>query len=155
MAKKGGAPENLSPVKSTEEAKKRGRNGGKKSGEVRRRKRDAREAAKLILDLPCTDAMKKNLKAMGADEADFSNRVALFARAYVLAMSGDVNAMKFIIETSGETPKQQLEERRFENELGQQEGSNNAVDDWVNSIPDLPDEEETEDGDTDSTSEKA
>ena len=147
MARKGGAPENLKPIKSKEEAKKRGSNGGKKSGEVRRRKRDAREAAKLILDLPCSDAMKKNLKAMSVDEADFSNRVALFARAYVLAIGGDVNAMKFIIETSGETPKQQLEERRFENELGQQEGSNNAVDDWVNSIPDVLTEEEDTNGD--------
>ena len=55
--------------------------------------------------------------------------------------------MKFIIETSGETPKQQLEERRFENELGQQEGSNNAVDDWVNSIPDVLTEEEDTNGD--------
>lgn len=155
MARRGGAPENLKRIESSEEAKKMGSKGGKKSGEVRRRKRDAREAAKLILNLPCTDAMKKNLKAMGADEEDFTNRVALFARAYVLAMSGDVNAMKFIIETSGETPKQQLEERRFENELGQQEGSNNAVDDWVNSIPDLPGEEEAEDGDADSTAEKA
>ena len=154
MARKGGAPENLKPIKTTEEAKKRGSNGGKKSGEVRRRKRDAREAAKLILDLPCSDAMKKNLGQMGADEADYSNRVALFARAFVLAMGGDVNAMKFIIETSGETPKQQLEERRFENELGQQEGSNNAVDDWVNSIPDVLGEEEDTNGD-DGTGEKA
>ena len=147
MARKGGAPENLRPPKTSEEAKKRGRNGGKKSGEVRRRKRDAREAAKLILNLPCSDSMKKNLRAMAIDEEDFTNRVALFARAYVLAMGGDVNAMKFIIETSGETPKQQLEERRFENEIGQQEGSNNAVDDWVNSIPDVVEEEETVNGD--------
>lgn len=144
MAKKGGAPENLKPVRSKEEAKKRGRNGGKKSGEVRRRKRDAQQAAKLILNLPCTEAMQKNLKAMAVDEEDYTNRVALFARAFAQAMTGDVRAMQFIIDIAGETPQHQLEVKRFDNEIGQQEGSNNAVDDWVNSIPDVATEEEDE-----------
>lgn len=145
MARKGGAPENLDPVRSKDEAKKRGRNGGKKSGEVRRRKRDAQQAAKLILNLPvATEAMEKNLKTMKVDEEDFTNRVALFARAFTQAMTGDVKAMQFIIEMAGETPEHQLDKKRFENELDKQGGSNNAVDDWVNSIPDV--EEEEEDG---------
>lgn len=155
MAKKGGAPENLRPVLSKDEAKKRGRNGGIKSGETRRRKRDARAAAKLILNLPCTEAMEKNLRSMSVDEEDFTNRVALFARAFAQAMTGNVRAMEFIVKIAGETPEQELEQKRFDNEIGKQEGSNNAVDDWVNSIPDvMPEEEVTEDG-TDSTAEKA
>lgn len=155
MAKKGGAPENLKPVRSTEEAKKRGRNGGKKSGEVRRRKRDAQQAARLILNLPVsTDAMENNLKKMLVDEEDFTNRVALFARAFTQAMTGDVKAMQFIIEMAGETPEHQLEKKRFDNEIGKQEGSNNAVDDWVNSIPDADmDEEDDDDGNDGSTEE--
>lgn len=152
MARKGGAPENLDPVRSKEEAKKRGRNGGKKSGEARRRKRDAQQAARLILNLPvATETMEKNLKAMKIDEEDYTNRVALFARAFAQAMTGDVKAMQFIIEMAGETPDHQLEKKRFDNEIGRQEGSNNAVDDWVNSIPDV--EEDEEDGDDSSTEE--
>lgn len=146
MAKKGGAPENLKPVRSKEEAKKRGRNGGKKSGEARRRKRDAQQAARLILNLPvATGVMENNLKAMKLDEEDYTNRVALFARAFTQAMTGDVKAMQFIIEMAGETPDHQLEQKRFDNEIGKQEGGNNAVDDWVNSIPDVDEDEEDDD----------
>lgn len=145
MAKKGGAPENLKPVRSKEEARERGRNGGKKSGEARRRKRDAQQAARLILNLPVsTDAMENNLKKMHIDEEDFTNRVALFARAFTQAMTGDVKAMQFIVEMAGETPDQQLDKKRFENEVGKQEGSNNAVDDWVNAIPDVVIEDDEE-----------
>lgn len=158
MAKKGGAPENLKPVRSKEEARERGRNGGKKSGEARRRKRDAQQAARLILNLPVsTDAMENNLKKMHIDEEDFTNRVALFARAFTQAMTGDVKAMQFIVEMAGETPDQQLDKKRFENEIGKQEGSNNAVDDWVNAIPDVvtEDDEEVKADGEDSTTEKA
>ena len=141
MARKGGAPENLKPVRTKEEAKMRGKNGGKKSGEARRRKRDAKAAAKLILNLPCTKAVQKNLEALSVDEEDYTNRVALFARAFAQAMTGDVKAMEFLVEMAGETPKQQLDEKRFDMETGKQEGGNNAVDDWVNSIPDVVQEE--------------
>lgn len=145
MAKKGGAPENLKPVRTKEEARERGRNGGKKSGEARRRKRDAQQAARLILNLPVsTDAMENNLKKMHIEEEDFTNRVALFARAFTQAMTGDVKAMQFIVEMAGETPDQQLDKKRFENEIGKQEGSNNAVDDWVNAIPDVVTDEDEE-----------
>lgn len=158
MAKKGGAPENLKPVRSKEEARERGRNGGKKSGEARRRKRDAQQAARLILNLPVsTDVMENNLKKMHIEEEDFTNRVALFARAFTQAMTGDVKAMQFIVEMAGETPDQQLDKKRFENEIGKQEGSNNAVDDWVSAIPDVvtEDDEEVKADGEDSTTEKA
>lgn len=155
MAKKGGAPENLKPVRTKEEAKKRGKNGGIKSGEARRRKRDATAAAKLILNLPCTEAMEKNLRSMSVDEEDFTNRVALFARAFAQAMTGDVRAMEFLVKIAGETPEQELDKKRFDNEMGKQQGSNNAVDDWVNSIPDVTDDEEVDTNVDDSPTEKA
>lgn len=155
MAKKGGAPENLKPVRSKEEARKRGRNGGIQSGVARRKKRDARAAAKLILNLPCTEALEKNLRSMSVDEEDFTNRVALFARAFAQAMTGDVRAMEFIVKIAGETPEQELDQKRFDNEIGKQEGSNNAVDDWVNSIPDITTDEEVNEDVSDGTAKKA
>lgn len=42
-------------------------------------------------------------------------------------MTGDVRAMEFIVKTAGETPEQELDQKRFDNEIGKQEGSNNAV----------------------------
>ncbi len=141
MARKGGAPENLKPVRTKEEAKKRGANGGKKSGEARRRKRDAQAAAKLILDLPCSESTATNLEKMFVTEKDFTNRVALFARAFLSAQSGDVKAMEFLIKAAGEFPEQLLNKQKFDLEVGKQEGAGNVVDDWVNSIPEIEDEE--------------
>ena len=134
MAKKGGAPENLDPVRTKEEAKKRGRNGGKKSGEARRKKRDAKDAAKLILNLPCGETLAKNLLQLGIKEEDYTNRVALFARAFTVALKGDINAMRFLVDIAGETPHFQLEKERFDYEKGIKETGNNAVDDWVDAV---------------------
>lgn len=129
MAKKGGAPENLKPVRSKEEARERGRNGGKKSGEARRKKRDAQQAARLILDLPVSaEATANNLKKMFVQEEDLTNRVALFARAFAQAMSGDIKAMQFIVEMAGETPDQKLNKKRVENEIIRQNGTSTTSD---------------------------
>lgn len=145
MANKGGTPENLHPVRSSEEAKELGRKGGIASGKARRAKRDSKEAARLILDLPVSGPNESNLKALGIDEEDFSNRVALFARAYVKAMAGDINAMRFLVEIAGETPSQMIAQERFEMEKENGAGVNDAIDDWVNSIPDLVFEDEETD----------
>lgn len=142
MSRKGGAPENLKPVRTKEEAKKRGANGGKKSGEARRKKRDAKSAARLILDLPCTDGIAKNLKGMNISEEDFTNRVGIMARLFAEAMSGNVTAMKTMIEFAGELPNQQLEDKRFEKEMEGKEAGNNAVDDWVEAVLEADKQEE-------------
>ena len=42
-------PQNLKPVQTKEEARQRGRNGGVKSGEARRKQRDVRELTKTIM----------------------------------------------------------------------------------------------------------
>lgn len=142
MSRKGGAPENLKPVRTKEEAKKRGANGGKKSGEVRRAKRDAKSAAKLILDLPCAESIARNLKGMNVSEADFTNRVGIMARLFAEAMSGNVTAMRTMIEFAGELPTQQIEEKRFDAEMEKRESGNNAVDDWVEAVLEADNQEE-------------
>lgn len=150
MAKKGGTPENLDKIRTTEEARKRGRNGGIKSGETRRRKRDAKSAAKLVLDLECGANVAKNLKLMNISEEDFTNRVALMARLFAEGMSGNVTAMRTIIELAGELPyteienkRLNLEEKKFMAEAERKEVGNNAVDDWVAAVM-AADEQENE-----------
>ena len=66
MANPKGNPQNLQPVRTKEEAKKRGAAGGKKSGASRRKKRDARQAIRYVLDMASSmrswrgsDLMKK------------------------------------------------------------------------------------------------
>ena len=148
MAKKGGTPENLDKIRTTEEARKRGRNGGIKSGETRRRKRDAKSAAKLVLE--CGENVAKNLKSMNISEEDFTNRVALMARLFTAGMSGNVTAMRTIIELAGELPyteienkRLNLEEKKFMAEAERKEVGNNAVDDWVAAVM-AADEQENE-----------
>lgn len=111
--------DNLIPFSErTEEDQRRIRSaGGKKSGEVRRKKRDARQAAKLILNLPVEfDAVRANLKKMGVDPDDMTNMVALMARMFTKGMEGDDKAVRLLLEMSGDTPRQKNEDARLKME---------------------------------------
>ena len=77
--------ENLRPPKSTEEARERGRKGGKRSGEVKRERKALKE--ELIMLLSEGDTQQ-------------SISVALISKA----MDGDVRAFETIRDTIGEKP---------------------------------------------------
>lgn len=111
MAKKGGAPENLDPVRTKEEAKKRGRNGGIKSGEARRNKRDAKNAMNLLLNMAAKGQLKKNLEELGFDSEDQTNMIALQARLFTMAMGGNLQAYDRVIKISGNDPEENRKER--------------------------------------------
>ena len=111
MAKKGGAPENLDPVRTKEEAKKRVRNGGVKSGEARRNKRDAKNAMNLLLDMAAKGQIKSNLEELGFPKEDQTNMVALQARLFTMAMSGNLQAYDRILKISGNDPEENRKER--------------------------------------------
>lgn len=111
MAKKGGNPENLKPVRTSEEAKKRGSNGGKKSGAVRRQKRDARQAMNLILELAAKKNLDTNLKELGVKTEDSTNMVALQARLFTMAMSGNLEAYETVMKYAGYDPEENRKER--------------------------------------------
>lgn len=98
--------QNLKPIHelSTEEAKRRGRKGGKKSGEVRRKKRQMKDCMNLLLELPVTSTKDFNkLSRMGIPVEEIDNKmmlvVALFNRAVTL---GDVAAVKEIRNIIGD-----------------------------------------------------
>ena len=88
----------------------------------------------MILNLAAQENSEKNLSAMGIDEEDFTNRVALLARAYYKGIAGDVNAIKFLFEMAGETPQQVLAEKRFKAEQNKDAPKSDAVDDWVSAV---------------------
>lgn len=107
--------ENLRPVQSTEEARERGRNGGIASGKARRRKRAMRDAAKLLLDMPVKgDSISKALKAMGFDEKDLTNQVAMLVSMWKEAMEGSVSAATFLRDTAGQKVEQKQVDAAFE-----------------------------------------
>ena len=95
-------PENLRPV-TKENAAERGRRGGIKAGETKRRKLEMKEAAKVFLDLAAKGKIAKNLEELGVEENDMTNQMAIIARAFSNAMSGDMKAMEFLRDTAGYT----------------------------------------------------
>ena len=144
VAKSKGAPQNLDPVRTKEEARRRGRNGGIKSGETRRKKRDAKQAVKLLLDMAASENLEKNLKKLGYEECDLTNMNALMARMFTEAMTGNVNAFKALMDYGGFHPDQKLKDKEREVRIDRLQNPDKYA--TVNPLDLLDDEEgETED----------
>lgn len=88
------ARDDLKPVRSKDEAKKRGAAGGKKSGEARRRKKALRERLELLLE---------------ARHGDMDTADALALALIEKGLAGDVRAFEVIRDTIGEKPASKLE----------------------------------------------
>lgn len=105
---------NLIPVRSTEEARERGRNGGRASGEARRRKKSLREAAELYLSLPVSDKRAWNKLAKdGVAPEDVDNQMAIIAGLSIKASKGDAKAAKVLFDllpSDGTAPLEQVED---------------------------------------------
>lgn len=104
--------ENLKPVRTKSEARERGRNGGKASGESRRRKADFRKTLNLLLTAEIdSPEWTPILNAMGLDSTLESAVNAAMIRE---ALSGNVKAYIAIRDTLGQTTKsdEDLEEQK-------------------------------------------
>lgn len=143
MANPKGNRDNLHPVSTKEEAKKRGAAGGKKSGEARRRKRDARQSISLLLNMAASGKLEENLAQLGFDEEDRTNMNALMARMFTKAMSGDVAAFKALMDYGGYHPDQKLKDRERRAHIASMEAS--ARDSGISALADDADDESAED----------
>ena len=95
--------ENLHPIRTEEEARERGANGGKASGEARRKKKAMKEYLALILDKELDEnspSVKAMQKAFG-DKID-TQAGAVMAVLVNKALHGDLRAIEDILELSGE-----------------------------------------------------
>ena len=107
--------ENLIPMnrRTKSEQRKIATAGGKASGAARRKKRDMRKAAEMLLNMPVSNkqsTMKATLTALGIDEEDMDYSMGVMAAMLVQAANGNVNAAKFLRDTAGQNPTQQLQE---------------------------------------------
>ncbi len=99
--------QNLMPIeqvnsrRSREEHSKDSSNGGKKSGEVRRKKRLMKETMNMLLslDLPESEG-KEKLKQMGIEDEDLNVQTAILAQQTQRAMNGSLESAKFVKEVS-------------------------------------------------------
>jgi len=103
--------QNLKPFNKTdnvltsEEAKRRGSNGGKKSGEVRRQRKTMREG---ILDMLSQELTPEKLEEMGVDTStlngDYTMQNAVISAMLREAINGSEKAMQLLRDTIGEQP---------------------------------------------------
>ena len=109
--------QNLRPLgdgsRTKSEERKIQSEGGKKSGEARRRKRGMREAAKLLLDMPVTkkqSTMRAVMDSLGIPEEDADYQTAVLAAMLLQAANGNVNAATFLRDTAGGNPNVKMRE---------------------------------------------
>ena len=102
--------QNLIPMdqRSQSEARELGREGGRASGESRRRKKSLREAAELYLSLPVANKTAWNKLARdGVAPEDVDNQMAIIAGLTIKAVKGDAKAAKLLFDLLGEQPKEE------------------------------------------------
>ena len=101
---------NLKPVRNTEEARERGRIGGIKSGEARRKRRKLKDTLSTLLTLPPGISNQKDLlMALGIDENDCNNQTLIAIAMIQAAAAGDVKAATWVRDTVGEKPHDKVE----------------------------------------------
>lgn len=108
---------NLKPVRSKEEARERGKKGGIKSGETRRRKAALRNTMNRLLTMQAeVEGLSDVLRADGGE----STYEEIIAMAMIQQASlGNVKAYQAIMKTVGQTEKSEadLEEQKSKVEL--------------------------------------
>lgn len=100
--------QNLIPnsERSPEELQEMAANGGRASGEARRRKKSLREAAELYLSLPVSDKRAWNKLAKdGVEPEDVDNQMAIIAGLSIKAAKGDAKAAKVLFDLIGDQSK--------------------------------------------------
>lgn len=102
--------DNLKPVRTKEEARKRGRNGGIASGKARRAKKSQQDYAAYLLSLPLKSAALEEY--ISVEDIKGKNITAGEAALIVQmkkAMEGDAKAYEVVRDTAGERPVEKVE----------------------------------------------
>lgn len=99
---------NLRPVRTKNEARERGRNGGKASGKSRRRKAAFRETLNLLLTLDIDDdEWAPLLRSMGLD---CTLETALNMAMIKEGLAGNVKAYEAIAKYAGQSPQTEADD---------------------------------------------
>ena len=103
--------------------------GGKRSGEVRRAKRDLKDRMKSLLALPVNDFDDYNgATAMGVDLSEIDNETILIVNLYKKAKSGDVQAFKEIRNLLGQDlATEEMKIKKKELELKEKDTKSNKT----------------------------
>lgn len=148
--------ENLRPVRTESEAREKGRAGGKASGVARRRKADFRKTLNLLLTAEIdSEEWTPVLQALGLDSTlEAAVNMAMIKKA----LAGNVKAYEAIARYSGQSEKTERDDAEQAAKTEQMKAQTSKItkdpqeqeEDGVNIINDVPKEESTDIGDSDS-----
>ena len=124
-----------------EERKKFASAGGKASVEARRKKKQMRKQMEILLGLDVkSKKSRESMKALGIDEDDMNNQMALMVAMFKEAVNGNVNAFREIRDLIGENGYS-LEEQKSRIELNkartQAITGENQRDDAINKLDEI------------------
>lgn len=103
--------QNLIPTNKLTESEQRelARKGGIASGIARRKKADFIKVAKALLDCDVSEKEKEQIrKTFPIDDEEISYRTMIFIKQIEEARKGNINSAKFLVETTGEKPNDNL-----------------------------------------------
>lgn len=130
-----------------EDASEKGKIGAKKSLETRRKKKKLKEALTALMELPVSERNKQSMRALGIDDKDMNNQMLVAVAAFQKAIKGDVRAMEFIRDMTGQHPVTKLDEakikllraqaKQIESEI-QREAAENESESGIMIVDDLP-----------------
>lgn len=102
---KTGKVENLDKITTVEEAREKGRKGGQKSAESRRKKRAMAETMEIILTMPLKEGMVDDIESVTSnaeiERRNVTVQDAIIAAQAKKAMKGDTRAAEFIRDLIG------------------------------------------------------
>ena len=104
--------QNLIPnsQRSPSELREQCRKGGIASGKARRKKADFIKVAKALLDCDVSDKEKEQIrKTFPIEDEEISYRTMIFIKQIEEARKGNINSAKFLVETTGEKPKDDIQ----------------------------------------------
>lgn len=102
---------NLIPANrlTKEELRTMTRNGGKKSGEVRRRKKSLKEVAMFqVYEMELSEPLRQSLTEQGIDVEQLNHANVMVRGMIARAEQGDVSAFNALLVLLGEKPKEQI-----------------------------------------------
>jgi len=104
--------DNLIPFNelTVEEQRELASKGGKASVKARRRKKNMKECLQLLLQLDIKNPkVREQLKKLGIEEEEMTNEMAMMVSVMNKATKGDIQAVNFVRDTSGQQISNKIE----------------------------------------------
>ena len=96
-----------------ENAAAKGSRGGVKSGQTRRKKKKLKDSLKTILELEPSERNKQKMASLGIAEDDMTNEMLIAVAAFQKAAGGDVRAMEFVRDMTGQETVSKLDRAKI------------------------------------------